>query len=438
MNQFDAQNYRSGYLSCVIALAYWFTVTKLEGIGATVYSRTWIRKAISDFAYPLATLWWTGFSHIPGRIKDSDLLRIPITEAFYPTVERPWLVPFWELSAKWIFVSLPMGILMTLLFYYDHNVSSLTAQAKNFPLKKPAGFHWDFFLLGITCFIAGIVGIPLPNGLVPQAPVHTDSCTVYEDVLKVTKEKDDEPDAQDEIHNRKIVRAVEVKEQRISHFLMALALIGSMTGPILQVMHTVPRALFCGVFFVVGWGSIGGNGIMSNFLYIFQEKQFTDPSEPRLTLSKFRIALYLSFQMFGVVASVAISQTIGAIGFPVIIISLIPLRWVILPRVFSEHELLVLDAPTADADVVLASMGGQPQRPEVRMAEEKRRRQNGDGEHGTSSGSANESTESGLRSREGFKDKEERDVEAEEARRRQEAGVDRDYLHAIGQDKYGR
>jgi len=51
------------------------------------------------------------------------------------------------------------------------NVSSITAQAKQFPLKKPAGFHWDFFLLGCTSFIAGIIGIPLPNGLVPQVHI---------------------------------------------------------------------------------------------------------------------------------------------------------------------------------------------------------------------------------------------------------------------------
>lgn len=51
---------------------------------------------------------------------------------------------------------------------YKQNVSSLTAQAKQFPLKKPGGFHWDFFLLGCTTFISGIIGIPLPNGLVPQ------------------------------------------------------------------------------------------------------------------------------------------------------------------------------------------------------------------------------------------------------------------------------
>jgi len=181
--QFEESNAVAAYFSIVIALCYWFSVTALELIGTTTYFKPWIRKSLADFAYPIATIWWTGFSHIPGRIKHAGLLRVPHTHAFYPTIDRSWLVPFWTLPVKWVFVALPIGILLTLLFYYDHNVSSLTAQAKQFPLKKPAGFHWDFFLLGCTSFIAGIIGIPLPNGLVPQVscavslpvPV-TDSC----------------------------------------------------------------------------------------------------------------------------------------------------------------------------------------------------------------------------------------------------------------------
>jgi len=31
-----------------------------------------------------------------------------------------------------------------LLFYFDHNVSAVMAQARQYPVKKPAGFHWDF------------------------------------------------------------------------------------------------------------------------------------------------------------------------------------------------------------------------------------------------------------------------------------------------------
>ena len=166
----EAGKRQGGYLSCLIALAYWFTVYMLEKMGSTTHTRSWFRKAISDFAYPIATIWWTGFSHLPGRIADTPLLRIPHTKAFYPTIDRSWLVDFWNLPVKWVFVALPIGILLTLLFYYDHNVSSLTAQAKHFPLTKPAGFHWDFFLLGITCILSGIIGLLPPQWPGPASP----------------------------------------------------------------------------------------------------------------------------------------------------------------------------------------------------------------------------------------------------------------------------
>ena len=73
-----------------------------------------------------------------------------------------------------------------------------------------------------------------------------------------------------------------------------------------------------------------------------------------------KIAFWLFWQCLGVGLTVAISQTTAAIGFPLFIIALIPLRWKILPIWFSSQELAVLDAPTADSAVVLASLGGKP------------------------------------------------------------------------------
>ncbi|KAA6408253.1 MAG: HCO3- transporter family [Lasallia pustulata] len=200
-------------------------------------------------------------------------------------------------------------MLVTLLFYYDHNVSSLTAQAKQFPLKKPAGFHCDFFLLGCTSFVAGIVGIPFPNGLVPQAPVHTDVLTDYrEDPKVVHTNQEDKPEVYE-----KETTPVRVVEQRLSHFLMGIAIIGTMTGPLLVVLSTMPRAVFSGVFFVVG-GSIEGNGITAKLLFLLKEHRFIQPSKPLLKLRKRRILYFVFWQLLGWACTVAISQTIAAIG----------------------------------------------------------------------------------------------------------------------------
>lgn len=118
--QFDNGASAAGYLSVVIALCYWFTVYMLELLPRTVLFHPFARRFLSDYAYPIATIFWTGFSHINGTIKRTPLLDLPITKAFRPTVDRSWFVQFYNLPVKWVFVALPIGILLTLLFYYDH------------------------------------------------------------------------------------------------------------------------------------------------------------------------------------------------------------------------------------------------------------------------------------------------------------------------------
>jgi len=71
-----------------------------------------------------------------------------------------------DLVSSWLCLwahSLAGLMLMGYRFYFDHNVSSLISQGTEFPLKKPAGFHWDIFLLGITTGISGVLGIPAPK-----------------------------------------------------------------------------------------------------------------------------------------------------------------------------------------------------------------------------------------------------------------------------------
>lgn len=121
----------------------------------------------------------------------------------------------------------------------QNNVSSVMAQSRGFPVKRPAGFHWDFFLLGCTTFVAGILGLPAPNGLVPQAPVHTEALSVTElvpeeaplaeggffegDVKQARREAREQRRLRGE--ERKPLRVVRTRvvEQRVSHFAMGVS-----------------------------------------------------------------------------------------------------------------------------------------------------------------------------------------------------------------------
>lgn len=143
-----------------------------------------------------------------------------------------------------------------------------------------------------------------------QAPVHTDSLTVYETDLHIIPTEEGEGA---EIR-RPIVKATAVVEQRVSHFVMGLAIIGTMTGPLLIVLHTMPSAVFAGVFFIVGWGSIGSNGIMQKAIYLMLEDRFVQRDEPLLRVSNRKILLWIACQLITIATCVAISETIAAIG----------------------------------------------------------------------------------------------------------------------------
>jgi hypothetical protein len=155
------------------------------------------------------------------------------------------------------------------------------AQGSEFPLRKPPGFHWDFFLLGVTTFIAGLIGVPAPNGLIPQAPIHTTSLLVMGRDPRTTK--DEEEDAQPREEKRKsrapsptlsnrsrrsnsagpapphniepptpfVEVPVGVVEQRVSNLAQGSLCLILLTGPFLHVLHLIPRGVLAGLLSVL-------------------------------------------------------------------------------------------------------------------------------------------------------------------------------------------
>lgn len=113
---------------------------------------------------------------------------------------------------------------------------SLISQGSQFPLRKPAGFHYDFALLGFTTFLAGLLGIPAPNGLIPQAPIHTRSLLVHEMVRKdegPLRNGDSEGDLREV--------PVSVVEQRVSNLAQGSLCLVLLTRPFLHVLNLVPQ-----------------------------------------------------------------------------------------------------------------------------------------------------------------------------------------------------
>ncbi|KAL5094308.1 hypothetical protein Trisim1_008403 [Trichoderma cf. simile WF8] len=337
------------YLSIVAALLLFMVAYICGELGGSSLFRHPVRVFLKDYGTPLTLVFFTGFVHI-GRMSETHLAVLPTSTAFEPTADRGWAVNFWDLSVGEIFTALPFAILLTILFWFDHNVSSLIAQGSEFPLRKPAGFHWDFFLLGITTGVAGILGLPFPNGLIPQAPFHTESLCVTKAVKQLDEKGEDK--------GAYTFEATHVVEQRVSNLAQGLLTLGTMTGPLLVVLHLVPHGVLAGLFFIMGFQALQANGITAKLLFLARDKNLTPASSP-LKLVKRRAAIwgFVIVELVGFGATFAITQTIAAVGFPIIILLLIPVRALVLPRIFHPEELVVLDEPTA-SDYIMEGIGG--------------------------------------------------------------------------------
>ncbi|KAF2728686.1 hypothetical protein EJ04DRAFT_448861 [Polyplosphaeria fusca] len=338
----------SAYQSIAIALLVLMVAYLCGTIGQSTLFQRHVRKFIEDYGTPLTVIFFTGFAHI-GRLGTISLLTLPTSKAFFPTTDRGWFIHFWDINVGDVFLAIPFAVLLTILFWFDHNVSSLIAQGTEFPLRKPAGFHWDLWLLGLTTGVAGLLGIPFPNGLIPQAPFHTTS-------LCVTRTVSDSEDESNKGHTKRVVD--HVVEQRLSNLAQGLLTLGTMTGPLLIVLHLIPQAVLAGLFFVMGIQALEANGITAKLLFLAKDKHLTSRSDPLMRIDRRRaIWVFVGLELIGFGATFAITQTIAAIGFPVFILLYIPLRTWGLPKWFTMKELSILDAPTA-SPFTMESVGG--------------------------------------------------------------------------------
>ncbi|KAG2123398.1 HCO3 transporter family-domain-containing protein [Suillus cothurnatus] len=360
-----------------ITLALLMLVTSFlfQRLSETTLFHRHIRRFFSDYGMPISLIATSGMAHW-GRFNASNPTTLPVGSAFQAANGRAWLVKFWELDGKWVGIALPFGIILWILFFFDHNVSSLIAQGSQFPLRKPPGFHYDFFLLGITTFIAGLIGVPAPNGLIPQAPIHTASLLVMGKPSQKNIDEEEQitrPSSQSGSDSNGAVIKMEkssdypisrreapiaVIEQRVSNLAQGSLCLVLLTGPFLHILGLVPRGVLAGLFWFMGADALKGNGITIKLLYLIRDKTLTSPDDPLHKVRKSRLLMFVAIQLVAFGATFVVTQSIAAIGFPVIILLLVPLRTYVIPRLpFTQEELSILDGPTA-SPFTMESVGG--------------------------------------------------------------------------------
>ncbi|KIJ19397.1 hypothetical protein PAXINDRAFT_166591, partial [Paxillus involutus ATCC 200175] len=132
-------------VAIILTLVMLITSFLFQALSKKTCFHSIIRRCFADYGMPISLVAASGMAYW-GRFNSANSVTSPVGAALQATNYRAWL--------------------------------SLIAQGSQFPLRKLPGFHYDFFLLGITTFVAGLIGVPAPNGLIPQAPIHTTSLLV--------------------------------------------------------------------------------------------------------------------------------------------------------------------------------------------------------------------------------------------------------------------
>ncbi|KAE8152013.1 HCO3 transporter family-domain-containing protein [Aspergillus avenaceus] len=308
----------------------------------------YIRMGLTEYAAAISIIIFIAMPHF-GELAHLDKMTLPVSESFKPTSpdRDKFFVEFWTLPVGWVFAAIVPGIIITILFFFDHEVSSIICTIDRYGTRKPGGFAWDIVLLGTTTALCGILGIPPANGLLPQAPLHSES------LMHIAREQRTViVDGEEKVESHEVKR---VYEQRWSSFLHAGAILLFISPPFMKVLGLTPTSVLAGLFMFMGEQSLSVNPILYRTFYLLTPPSELPPLPPSLAKqpkhnntpqrpSYIPIHLYTILQIIITVAIFIVTLTRGAPVFPVLIVALVPFRLLVMKRWWPREVLRFVDA----------------------------------------------------------------------------------------------
>ncbi|KAI5207067.1 hypothetical protein E4T39_02132 [Aureobasidium subglaciale] len=297
----------------------------------------YVRLGLTEYAAAISIIFFIGIPYA-GELAHLDKDTLQVSTSFRPSLSSRdiFFVRFWEIGVEWVFAAMIPGAIITVLFFFDHEVSSIICTIDRYGCKKPGGFALDIVLLGTTTALAGILGIPPANGLLPQAPLHSESLMreVEEEQIVI------QGDGTERVEMKTVNR---VYEQRWSAFLHAGGIMLFVSPPFMHVLGLTPTSVLAGLFIFMGEQSLAVNPILYRTFSIL-----TPPSElpalPKTVSSYWPIHAYTLTQIVLTVIIFIVTLTIAGPAFPVLIIMLVPARLLLMNKIWNRETLRFVDA----------------------------------------------------------------------------------------------
>jgi hypothetical protein len=303
----------------------------------------YVRSVVTDFAVTVSVVLFTVLRNTV--FKDVPVEELNVPDTFAPTFNcctedcttyfpedcldqdaawgrRPWVVDLFDMNGKtWaIFMAAGPAALGFILAFLDNGITWHIVNHPSNKISHGEAYNYDTCISAVMIVVNSILGLPwLVASTVP--------CLMH---ITAMSEKNRHGETES------------IHESRLTGFFTHVLILGSIFA--LSIIKLIPLPVLYGVFLFMGLVALPAQQFWQRFLLFFQQSSqiASTPYTDNLPIKRINLYTVIQLVMFGLLYGVKNYKPIS-IGFPLFILLCIPVRLYLLPKIFEEDELTLLD-----------------------------------------------------------------------------------------------
>lgn len=323
----DPTNLTMPFVAFAMAITTFLATLSAARFESSKYFNQKARSIVKDFGPVTIFILMTCINQ-QQWLKQLGIPTLAVAQSFQLAGGRQLFI---DLNAVPLYVKLLCSfpaILLSALFFMDQNISVRVVNNPDNKLTKGSAYNLDMVALGLITGIVSLVGLPWMCGATVQSLSH---------VRAMTESRYNETTGEAEIVN--------VTETRTTGFVVHALITGTLF--LLPLLGYVPIPVVSGVFLFLGRKLMSGNSFLQRIRDLFVETSRLPDDHPIKFIGRQKTLLFTSIQVACLYALWLFKQNSNtAIFFPSVIGLMMAIRSFVLPKFFTERELVDLGDPT--------------------------------------------------------------------------------------------
>ncbi|XP_014401985.1 PREDICTED: sodium bicarbonate transporter-like protein 11 isoform X5 [Myotis brandtii] len=325
-SQLPEQPHRdTAVLSLLIMLGTLWLGYTLYQFKKSPYLHPYMREILSDCALPIAVLTFSLIGSYGFKEIKMSKFRYNPRESLFKMAEMH------SQSLGAICSAMGLGFLLSMLFFIEQNLVAALANAPENRLVKGTAYHWDLLLIAIINTGLSLFGMPWIHAAYPHSPMHVRA-------LALVEQRVESGHVYDTIMN--------VKETRLTS-LGASILVGLSLLLLPVPLQWIPKPVLYGLFLYIALTSIDANQLFERLVLLLKDQASYPPTHYIRKVPQRKIHYFTGLQVLQLLLLCAFGMSplpYMKMIFPLIMITMIPIRYKLLPLIIEAKYLDAMDA----------------------------------------------------------------------------------------------